>query len=548
MHVPAGAVDEEINVVIREGELPLEHRAVLAGPVVALFPDGQRFARPVTVTLPAFEGPDPSALGLSFHDGMTGTWTEAARTGGGYSDPVAQLRPEVTGETDHFSVWAATFRAPIEVQLDNAFTTPVDVHLIATRPLATEDDPAVPWTFAIPRAEELHAYLPPGAGSAFALLPGEYLFRVTAGAAAYCVPVAVAPASTPAAVALSDTLAECAPPMVTLEGAPALSRIGDRVTLTAVGQSTSPTLSYYVNLTGGRLIGSRVGMVSAGESLTIEWEATRAGTFELYVTMYDPAGQFGEARAVLPVRGNERPSFVSLTTAPRRITQGFPEGSRMLAPGDSPDDTFGLTLLSAVTEDPDGDPTSVFWWHALPGNYFDPATGAMLGRDPRTGYATVTATGEPFIGDEVYYMAPQASFLCNGFPAGLWLGLHATVSDGVSVARSWAMIGMECIYPIEDSSHCISSTHEPDPRRYGSTRYCSGVHGPRPDWLSGECPGDANDGPCPGDARAGACVDTDPPESSFGTSVWYGLTPEGAAEAAAACDGPDDVWIYPYDP
>lgn len=536
LHVPPGALREEIDIAIAEDAVPDAQRTILAGPVVELSPSGLTFAVPATLVLPAFEGPTPDALTVAFYDEATGAWTRVADGAGRHADPVAQVGLEAIGTTDHFSRWAAVFAAPSRVVIDNALGAPVTAALIATRPLAPEDDPSVAWTFSIPRASELAFTLDAGASAELELLPGDYLFRVSGAGAARCVPVRVPAGTSPPPVTLDPSAIECAPPEVTLEAPSEVVFVGDPVTLTGLARSSAPTLEYWINVTGGRLSTSRRGTISSGEPLSIAWAGTRPGTFEVFLTVYDGADVFGEARAIVVVRGNERPHFVSLTTDPRRVTQRLRTQGDALPPGAEPEDVPGLTSLTAVAEDPDGDPLTFFWWHALPGNYFDPATGAMLGRDRATGYATDTATGEPFTGSEVLYLAPRGSFLCGGFPLGLWLGLHATVSDGYSVARSWAMIGMECVNELEFDVHCRTRT------------YCSGWAGERPDWFDAECPGSTGSGPCPGAPDAGACVDPEGGEDRFGISVYYELDAARVAEEEADCAAIGHVWHFPYDP
>lgn len=558
VHIPAGAVATPTRIQIREGSVPEGSSAVLAGPIVELLPSGTTFAQPVEIVLPAHDGLDMSQVQASFfdEDAARPTWQSIDASGGTYADPVAEVGPQVVLRVDHFTEFAPTFRARRYFSVTSTLHDPFRATIIATRPLT---ETAFGFTFVTPRSDQIRVEGSAATGPAvFDVLDGQYLVRVEGldGSDPRCLSVGSTSdnAAMPPTVTAAPVSPLCNPPVAQLTASSMLVRVGDVVDLAGSAISMDGSrISYFWNRTGGILPGGQGGAAS-GELVTTMWTATRVGTFDVYFTAYDAASQFGEARVTITVRGNERPVIDSFLATPVQLGPGAPEGSRMLPPMTMPSAELGLSLLEVVATDPDGDPLSFFWYHGLPGNYFDPATGTMLGRDPFTGLATDPTTRLPFTGAAVLYMAPPASFLCEGLPLGMWLGLHVTASDGMSVDRSWVMVGMECVEepppPSRDGSHCFSPAPASSNPFMGA--YCYGVAGPFADWITAECNlGDrrAGAGPCPGAPDAGACVDTTTRDGGIDTNVYYGLSSiQAETVRTQRCSGPNLVWIYPYAP
>ena len=281
-----------------------------------------------------------------------------------------------------------------------------------------------------------------------------------------------------------------------------LARIGEAVDLTARATSASgQPLNWFLNDTGGSL-SVPMGNTTSGGTVTAQWTGTRVGDYEITFTAYDEMGRFAESRIPITVRGNERPQITSFLATPVQLQTGLPEGRRgSVAPMSGGDAETGLSLLTVAADDPDGDPISYFWYHGLPGNYYDPITGALLGRSWPGGLVTDTATELPYTEASVLYMAAPAEFLCDSMasPLGMWLGLHVTASDGEGYDRSWVMVGAECVepdpppggegflrclYQSEGRDRCYHSDVEVPGAANGVTD-CEPVGG---DWGEGRCP------------------------------------------------------------
>lgn len=559
VHVPPGAVSDDTMFSIREATLPELHNRVLAGPAVELLPAGARFAEPVRVVLPIYDGiADIVTVQGAYLDTnrMTSPWQVVATSRDGYADPTAQIAPIITMEVDHFTIFAPVYQSRRTVRvLDELHPDELFAEILATRPL-TED--VFGFTFRTPAEGELGVWgsqvLTTG-NAFFDLIDGEYMVRVTAddGSDPRCV-VLSTDSSAPTAVVNASSPTTCDRPTVNLGASTQLVRVGETVELTAM--ATAPVgdrLNYYWNRTGGMLTGVE-GEMGDGETVAATWTATRVGVYDVYFTAYDQGtGFFGEGRVTIRVRGNEPPMITSMLATPRNIAQGADEGPGRdsVAPMSGGDALQGLTLLTAEATDPDGDDVSFYWWHALPGNYFDPVTGAKLGRDQSTGYATDTATELPYTGASVLYMAPQESFLCNGYPSGMWLGLHVVASDGQAVDRSWAMVGMECVAaepeptPSDEGQHCWFQSWWGDER---GRSYCYGLR-QNYDWLPTECASEGaevRDGPCPGGSSAGACFQLRDDDGYH--TVRYGISEDEEERFRMNCDGDMERYEFPYSP
>jgi hypothetical protein len=558
VHVPAGALTSPTLIEIRPSILPHDANALLAGPAVELLPRGATFAREVTVVLPVDDGiSDPSFLmgGYLDEEARPMRWERLATSAAAFADPAAELDLEVTLTVDHFTHFAPLYSVSAAITVMSDLSTELDAEILAARPLS---ELTQGFTFVAPLEGVLGTSVRAGDATParFEVLDGDFVVRLRSadGSDERCV-VVTTPGPSPVARATSASPRCSERPTVDLAASATVARVGERVELTGIATSaTGADLSYFWNRTGG-ILNDAEGIVSSGASTQTTWTPTRTGTYEVYFTAYDVNGLFSEDRAVILVRGNEPPEITSFLATPVQLQQGAPEGAREVAPMSVGDAQLGLTLLSASAIDPDGDPLLFYWWHGLPGNYFDPLTGAMLGRDTVSGLATDTATGLPFTADSVLYMAPPESWLCEGLPLGMWLGLHVTASDGSATDRSWVMVGMECVVGpppgSDDGSHCYQAAPAWQ-NTYSGGAFCYGVAGPYADWITDECAStsdSAGAGPCPGGPNVGACVDVDTPDGSIGTRVLYDLSPAQAEEARLdGCTDPDEVFIYPYQP
>ncbi|MCC7252938.1 hypothetical protein [Hyphomicrobium sp.] len=558
VHIPPGALRSETQIEIRPSTLPHDSNALLAGPAFELLPRGTTFAQPITVVLPVYDGitdlTDVTA-GYLDEDSQPIRWVRlvtAAQVG--FADPVAQVGMEVTLSVDHFTHFAPMYAFFVPITVESDISPEFQAEILGVRPLS---ELTHGYSFVTPLEGLMgltHSLADP-LPAMFEVVDGSYMVRIRSGNDERCVAVTT-PGPSPFVRATATSPRCNERPTATLQASTTLIRRDGRVELTGGATSASGgQLTYYWNATGG-VLNDREGVMASGQSVTSSWRPTRTGTFDIYFTAYDENGLFGEGRVTIVVRGNDRPEIVSFLATPIRIGQGAPEGARTsVRPLSMGDAEAGLTLLSVIATDPDDDVLSYFWWHGLPGNYFNPLTGDVLGRDPMTGLATDTVTGMPYTADTVLYMAPPESWLCEGLPLGMWLGLHVTASDGYAVDRSWVMVGMECIVGpppgANDGSHC----YRPAPaweNMDSNGAFCYGVPGPFADWISVECnvgTSRAGGGPCPGGPTAGACVDTNAPEGSIGTDVYYGLdATQAEAARVARCTGADEVWIYPYMP
>lgn len=505
VHVRPGARTSEIALTVRAIEVPQPNRSVLAGPVVEIAPtedyltaiDADLYDR-TEVVMPVHDGPT-AQVQLGRWDAVREEWRLVAMSQLVFADPAAQLGPQIIGRIVQGGIYAPIFTASNSFGVISHVHTDYVVEVVASRS-TTEAALGFPFRTAAPG--EVRMTSDPLRSSVPLDLPhGEYVLRIEgpAGEDPRCVVVTVPfsgfleiDATTPSCDGLPEAAMELSSQLV---------RVGEPVTITA--RATSPSgdpLDWFLNDTGGALDVAS-GTATSGGTVTAEWTSNRAGVFEITFTAYDAMGRFDEARIPVRVRGNDPPEITSFLATPVQLGTGLPEGSRgSIAPMSGPDADMGLSLLTVEATDPDGDPISYFWYHGLPGNYYDPATGTQLGRNFPDGLVTDPATELPFTGDSVLYMAAPAEFLCDSRvpPLGLWLGLHVTASDGESVDRSWAMVGATCSEPATGDAFDRCLYDDPSTGNMQCFHYDSSAPGAANgatdclpmggDWAPGRCP------------------------------------------------------------
>lgn len=506
VHLRPGARMSEIALTVRAIEIPQPNRTVLAGPVIEIAPRDQLITAidadaldRAEVVMPVYEGPGANVRVARYHE-VREEWVVLPMGQLTWADPIAEVFPSITFRIVEGGIYAPVLAVyPQTSVVSEVHGDDYAVEVVASRSM-TEAARGFPFRTAAPgevrmTSDPLRSLVP------LELPDGEYLLRIAglAGEDPRCVVVTVPIGRV---LTIGDTAPPCdGLPEAAMEVSTQLARIGEPVTITARATSASgEPLDWYLNRTGGAFDVAS-GTATSGGTVTAEWTGTRVGDFEITFTAYDAMGRFDEARIPVRVRGNEPPEITSFLATPVQLETGLPEGSRgSLPPMSGPDPAMGLSLLTVEATDPDGDPISYFWYHGLPGNYYDAATGTQLGRGWPDGLVTDPATELPYTGDSVLYMAAPESFLCDSMtsPLGYWLGLHVTASDGEGFDRSWAMVGAECLEPepgAEGFLRCIYQSSDGTDACYHIDAAAPGARNGETDclpvggdWGIGRCP------------------------------------------------------------
>lgn len=439
--VPAGALPTAMMISLEEEDVPTGTGTLGTGPVFGILPADATFSSPATVELPLPAGMLNRGLTVSRWNETMGEWQELPDVVATYDDPVALRASKLVFQTTAFGSYRATYRDQQAVTVANDGSSPITTSLAAYRfdtMSRRSYTPTPPVSVAFVRTVDA------GARTELHLLPGDYvlhgLFEGESVPRCALVQVAEPTAPDPLAVTFTDATEPCALPAVRLNASSGTSRTGGDVRLTASATAGSAMdLSWFAGFTAGSISGPSAGTVPSGSAMEIAWQAPNvAGIQQVYFTVYDASGLFGTAYVTIEVDGpNQHPRIATFEVVPRTIGPGFPEGARGVAERGLP----GVTAVRAVSGDLDGQPLSHFWYHALPGNFYDFDSGAKLGRDPESELVIWPETSAPYTEPSIVYMAPPLEVI-SAQPQGLWIPVGVSVSDGTERDRAWLMVNV----------------------------------------------------------------------------------------------------------